>query len=870
MLLERDAFLTSLATYAQEAERGNGRLVLVAGEAGVGKSTVVRRFAESLEDNVAVAWGACDGLATPRPLGPLFDMAPRLGDAIQHALSSGAARNDVFRTVLDVLRARTVPVLLVFEDVHWADEATLDLLRVLGRRMERLSGVLVATYRNDELGPSHPLRVVLGDVATAGGLRRMTLPPLTQSAVAQLTGKSGIDPAKLHALTGGNPFFVTEVVASGLADVPETVRDAVLARVTKLSDDARAVIAAAALIGLRVETDLLQEVTEGADAVEECLGSGVLGADANGLFFRHELARRAIAESVAPTTVRRLHRSILSALESRPRASHARLAHHAEAAGDGEAVPRYAVDAAEHAARLGAHREAAQQYARAIRFGGNMPAPQRASLFERRSYECYLTDQLSDALEARKAALDAWRAIGEALKEGENLRWVSRLSWFHGRSREAERTAEEAVRILEQHPPGPELAMAYSNRAHLSMLHEDKDAAVFWGTKAIELAESLGETETVAHALNNIGAAQYLRGEPEGRAALERSLAVSKGKGYEEHAGRAYANLASTAAATRDYTTAFRYFSEGIEYCTDRDLDSWRLYLSSWKARALLETGRWDEADDEARALLEAAAAPSPITRIQALIVAGTIRARQGRADPALLDEALDIALSTGELQRIAPARAARAEVAWLEGDERTLLEEARAGYELAVGHHDRWALGILSLWMHAAGALQESPPSLPKPVAAQLAGDLAGAAKLWRAVGCPYEAALASAATAEEAAMRAAFVWLDEVGAVGTTAALRRDLRRRGITGVPRGPRPATRSSARGLTPRETEVLALVARGLRNAEIADELFLSPKTVEHHVTVVLAKLGARSRAEAAARARDLGITSEERGAGSPT
>ena len=870
-LLERDAFLDLLSEYLSEASGGRGRLVLVAGEAGIGKTSLVGRFVEDRAGDALVAWGACDGLFTPRPLGPLFDMGPRLGGELEAALARGAAREEVFTLTLAALRDRTDPFALVFEDIHWADEATLDLLRVLGRRLDVLPGLIVATYRDDELGSRHPLRVVLGDLATSSGVRRISLPPLSAAAVHTLVARSRLDPERVHSMTGGNPFYVTEVVAAGLIEVPQSVREAVLARMARLSDDARAVIIAAALIGLRVAADVLREVTGAAPgALDECIDSGILRTEGDSLSFRHELSRLAIAESSSPATATDLHLEILRVLEARPGTALARLAYHAEAAGDLDAVLRHAPAAAEHAAHLGAHREAAAQYARVLRCGDRLTQSQRADYFEKRSYECYLTDQLIEAIEARKAALDAWRSIGDRLKEGENLRWLSRLSWFLGDSEEADARAREAVRVLEALPPGRELAMAYSNSAHLSMLRADADEATKWGTMAIELAESLGEIEIVVHALNNVGTAIMTAGGVAGREMLERSLALAQEHGFEEHVARAYTNLACTFVITRDYTPGMRLLNEGIAYSTERDLDSWRLYMSSWLARALMELGHWDEALEVSRQLLYGLVAPSPVSRVNPLVVSALVGARRDVPQPALLDEAFEIASKMNEVQRLGPVFSARAEAAWLGGDRDALAAAAGAGLELARGHDEPWMLGQLSFWAAQADALDGVDDRVPEAYSADISGDHARAADLWRAIGCPYEEALALAATGDEGSMKAAFEKLEALGATATVRALARDLRERGVKGVPRGLRPGTRAHPAGLTPREAEILALMARGLRNAEIAEELYLSRKTVEHHVSAVLNKLGVSTRVAAAAKAHELGFLSQDQGVESPT
>jgi len=601
--------------------------------------------------------------------------------------------------------------------------------------------------------------------------------------------------------------------------------------------------------------------------MDECVTAGMLRERAGGVGFRHELARLAVERVLAPGRRADLHGRALAALLSRPGAAPdpARLAHHADGAGDGPAVLAHAPVAARRAAALGAHREAAAQYVRALRFADGLAPAARAELLERHSYECYLTDQLADAVASRERALGCWRAVADRCREGDTLRWLSRLAWFQGRNADAERAGREAVQLLEGLAPGPELAMAYSNLSQLRMLAGNTDEAVGWGGRAIELAERLGQTEILVHALNNVGTAEWCARRPGGQATLERSLALARVHGLEEHVARAYTNLAWQALDQREYLVASRYREEGIRYCTEHDLDIWRLYLLVSQARADFEQGRWTEATRTVEVVLRDPRT-APVSRINALGVLGRVRARRG--DPGVwppLDEALALGTGTGELQRLGPVAVARAEAAWLEGDPaaaRAVVEDALDLAERTNGY--AWLAGELAFWLWRLGGPDRLstvglPDGVAEPFALQVAGASAAAADRWRALGCPYEAADALADSDQEPQLRAALTELEGLGARPRGAAVARKLRELGVRGLARGPRPATRANPANLTARETEVLALVTEGLRNAEIARRLFVSPKTVDHHVSAILAKLGVRTRGEAARAAARLGI-----------
>jgi DNA-binding CsgD family transcriptional regulator/tetratricopeptide (TPR) repeat protein len=748
---------------------------------------------------------------------------------------------------------------VVLEDVHWADEATLDLLRWLGRRLGSTRTLLIATYRDEELGPGHPLRFFLGDVATSATAHRLTLPPLSKDAVRFLASGTELDASALHRVTGGNPFLVTEVLGAPSDGVPDTVRDAVLARISRLSKEGQTVLEIAAVIGMRIEQDLLEEVAEaGVEAADESLAIGILRVEGDHLTFRHELTRVAMLESVPPMRLRHLNGRVLAALVHRVAANKdfARLAHHAEESGNRDAVLNYADAAARQAIGLRAHREAAAQYARALRSADAVPAEDRALLLEAHSYECYLTEQITEAIDSRRAALEIWNGLGNRLKAGETQYWLSRICWYAGQNEDAAQAGAAALEILEAEPPGRQLAWAYSNVSALRMLAQDHNEAIAWGERAISLAEHLGENEVLVHALNNLGSARLLAGDEGGREPLEQSLALARAGGFDEHAARAFVNLAWQAVHARDLKAADHYLDEGISYCTEHNLDHRRVYMVVTRAIARLRQGRWTEATDDAGAVLRDPNVTSP-TRIHALVVMGTIGARRGDNDPwPALDEALHLAAVTGELQRVGPVRAARAEAAWLGGRTATAAEEARAGLELVAGRRDLWLAGELALLLWRTGDAVGAPKELAEPFALEMVGQPQMAAERWSGLGCPYEAAQALAATDDETDLRTALAEFERLGARPSVAAITRRLRTLGAKDIPRGPRPATRANAANLTSREVEILDLVALGLRDAEIADRLFLSPKTVGHHVSSILSKLGVRSRAEASNLMRD--------------
>ncbi|SNS60371.1 Predicted ATPase [Asanoa hainanensis] len=847
-LLERAAVLDALAE-ALTAARGS--VVLVTGEAGIGKSALVRHFARRHATEARFLVGACDPLLTPRALGPLHDLGRQTGGRLAALLAAGGSREQLFTALLDELDGGGHQRVVVVEDAHWADEATLDLLVFLGRRIATTSALLVVTYRDDELAADHPLRTVVGRLP-AESVRRLPLDGLSSAAVAELAHRAGRPATGLRALTGGNPLLVTEVLATADAGVPMTIRDLVLARVGGLPEEVREVLRLVAVIPTSAELWLLERLaTVPASGVET---AGLLVVRDDAVAYRHELLRRAVEGSLSVLHRRELNRRILAALSGGP-VDVARLMHHAREAGDDGAVLRYGPEAARQAAAVAAHREAVGHYRAVLTHSERLGAPVPAEVLEGYSVECYLSGLSAEAVTARRNALALREAAGDREKVGDGLRWLSRLHWWDGNRTAAEETAAQAIAVLRELPPGPRLAMAYSNQAQLDMLAYRLSAAARWAAPAIELARQFGDQEILTHALTNIGTARLQGGDAGGRAALDEAFQVAVASGLDDHAARALCNLATTASELRDYRHAGADLDRALAFTRPRELAGYTQHLLGHRARLRLDRGDWPGAERDAReALAELVHGGARV--VDALVPLGLLQARRGDpAADATLAEAADLAFATGDLQWIAPAVAARAEHRWLHGGADPALEET---FALAVEAGQPWFAGELGYWLLLAGTPVPADLVAAEPYRLLFGGDWRGAAAAWEALGCPYHRALALAHSTDDAAVLEALAGLDALGARQTAERLRRDLRTRGVR-VPRGPTRSTSVNPAGLTARQVEVLVLVADGLRDAEIATRLSLSTKTVGHHVSAVLAKLAVASRHEAAARAAELGI-----------
>jgi DNA-binding CsgD family transcriptional regulator/tetratricopeptide (TPR) repeat protein len=734
------------------------------------------------------------------------------------------------------------PVVLVMEDLHWADDATRDLVVFLARRVHDLPVAVVLTARDDELDRDHPTTAALGRLASSDQPERMTLQPLGRASVEVLAPAR--DPDEVMALTGGNPFFVTELSALE-AGIPGSVRAAVLARAAGLSPAARHLLDAASLVAEPAEIELVMSAADArAGCIDECVTSGALVASRGRVAFRHELARQAVADAIPPAAAARLHARLLEWLSARPGTDPARLAHHADHAGD-ERTFRFAMEAAARASRAGAHRVACRQYVRAIEWSRAQPPETVARAWEAYARECYAIADFENELAATHAALEMWRIIADPDAEAGATAASARALWNLGRGEDARRSADDALMMFEDRPASARQAEALATVAHLRMLARDLPRAIDLSERAARMAAEFDQTRTLVTADRVLGTSLWFVDPARASAPLERSIRLARRLGDDIAVAQSLVVLGSAAGEVRAYDVAESTLLETKEWCRSRDLDMSLSYATAWLARVEFERGRWDAAAAAAASVQDA---PSSITRIVAHTVLGSWHARRGDAEAgAYLDEAWRLSVSTGDLQRLWPAAAARAEAAWLRGEGERVPELVAPTYALAKGMHQEWAIGELAWWLDRAGALDETPRDAAAPYAAALRGDPDEAARLWRALGCPYEEATACAESEDPADRVRALRMFHRLGAWPAADALAAALRRQDVSDLPRRPRRSTASNPHGLTDRQLEIAHLVEQGATDAEIAARLHISVKTAGHHVSAILTKLGLASR-----------------------
>jgi DNA-binding CsgD family transcriptional regulator/tetratricopeptide (TPR) repeat protein len=866
-LLERGEELATLdGCLADAAGGGAGRLVLLAGEAGVGKTSVARAFCDRHRERARIWWGACDALATPSPLAPLRDIA-RDHDEVADLLVGDQPRHQLFAGVLNALVSPLRPAVVVVDDVHWADEATLDLLLYLGRRIVGTHAVVVVAYRDDEVGPAHPLRRLLGHLAGLSHVRRLGLARLSCSATAALAEGRPVDPAYVYRVTSGNPFFVTELLAAAPDAVPATVSDAVLARAAPLSPRARAVLDLVAVTPGGAELALVDAlVGDGSrPSVDEGVLAGLLQVNERTVGFRHELARQALAAHIPATRSPDLHASVLAHLTSAGNTDAARLAYHAAQAGDRHAVLTHAPAAATQASRQGAHRQAVAHYELALRHAGELPAPARAPLLEGYADECNATGQLVRAIDALDEAARLHDERGAV--DDRAMAMARRAQYLHatGDGKEANHQLEQALALVDGHPATPAVASVYAHAAYLSMVRGDRASARRLGPRAVALAERFGDYRLHAVALIAVGGAQWWTSPEEAEANLVRAVEAAHASGRTSTVAIALVGLGVGALDARRFRVADRWLAEAADWCERHDLDKRRDTCRANLAVSHLRQGRWDEAAELAGRL----AAPDADTYLPAARNARRTLARLAirRGKPghrAALVEAWEIAVRAGDQQLMCLAAAARAEAVWCAGQPARIPELIGDTLPMATQVGDPWLIGEIGFWLWRAGTLHTVPAHAAEPYALHIDGQPLAAAQAWDAIGCPYEAAMARADTDEPAQLRAALATFYRLGARPAANRLARRMRQMGITELPRRPHRTTGGNPAGLTDREVEIVGLLAAGLSNADIAAALHISRHTTAHHVSAALSKLGVGSRRAAAEAAQRLGIAAPDR------
>lgn len=860
-LLERDAELRTLSAAWEQARTGGpGSFLLVAGESGIGKTWLTSSFVREHVADEQLLWGLCDPLSTPRPLGPLHDVASRLPSAVRAAMASAEHGYQVFPEVHRALCEASY--VLVVDDVQWADEASLELLRFLLRRIDRTRSVVIGTYRDDEVGADHPLVPLLGDVARSPSAATVHLKPLSPAGVAAMLADSGtdLDAREVHEVTRGNCFFVAEIASSSGGTLPTTIRDAAVARTEHLTVEERSMLMLLAVAPETIADRVLHELGVDLVTLRAFAQCGLVERGARGLRFRHELCRRAIETTVPPGGKAALHRRLLDAMEAAGAGDAAVLTHHAVAAGDEERARRYAAQAGELASRASSHLSAVRFYRIALARSETEPPSTKAQLLERLSVELYLTDQLDAAIAAASEAISLREAESDRDSAGADACLLSLYRWYNADRAGAERQAATAVGLLSESAGAGGLALAYGTEAYLAYQGGDLRAA----ERLINLAATFAADVSAPAVQMRLGvireAVALAAGDESARGKLLRHIDTGLQHGLEEPTSQAYSNITYLDVEQRRFTAAEEMMATSLRFAVEHEQPICINWQTGARSRLNLLRGNWQASLEDAKLVLDAASAP--LARTWPMISRGLVAVRTGVSeDQHLLDDAFDQALRIGDPLRLLPAASALLERSWITGTAEQRVGVVRELAERFAGNVQglEWALGDLIVWMRRVDLPLPVADGVAAPYRLLLDGDAPGAAEEWHRLDARYDEALALLESDEPRDAFRAVEILDRLGADAVAARARQALRRRGLTGVPPRSRRSTRANPAGLTERQLEVLALIGEGASNADVAERLCISQKTAGHHVSAILQKLGVRSRSEAAHASRRLGI-----------
>ena len=681
-LVEREEELAILGSAFEQASNGDGSGVAVIGDAGAGKSVLLDAAIAAAPD-LRLLRGSCDPLRTPRPLGPFRDLAAVTGLG---ALLRGedVLLSDLCEQMYDAVRS--TPTVLVVEDLHWVDEASVDVLRFLARRIDSMPLALLVSYRDHEVGPRHSVRPLLGDFARLDGLSTLSLRPLSKDGVHGLLAGTGLDPSRVHALTGGNPFFVTEVAKNPDRPMPMSVRDAVLARTTDVTPEDFEVLQLTATAPDRLDDRLLPALGVDLPTLRRLDATGLLTRSRGGLVYRHELARQALESTIPPGGEPGLHARLLQALEKIEPPEPALLTHHAVGARDSTRAARYAKVAAREAIRAGSHTEAVAFFQTALDHLEGAPPAERAELLHQLGYQQYMTSRLQDAIANVSATFPLWEQAGDAAGLSAAHEAVALFEYYNARRRDAEAHADRAASIVRE--PGPELTygLARATRGYLAYHRSEFDLALKCSDDATRIADRERHGELALRSRFVESASALAGGDEEARARLAKHIETARAHDWDELASACYSNLAYLDVEQRRFRAAEHVLDESLPFTTERDIPICRHWQTGVRSRLHLSNGHWSAALEDAEHVLDGEG--MPLATLWPLLVTALVPLRRGdeNAPTASFEAAWELADRLDEPLRRLAVLSALAERMWM-----TELADVRVT-DVAVSALDRLA----------------------------------------------------------------------------------------------------------------------------------------------------------------------------------
>ncbi|HSM44928.1 MAG TPA: AAA family ATPase, partial [Acidimicrobiia bacterium] len=735
MLLEREGELGLLTELLADVGSSGGKVVLIRGEAGIGKSALVGEFLRAVSETAHAHIGFCDDLKTPQPLAPLWDMS-RSEPALREALDS-RDRQAVLESFLDLVTGKLRPSLVVVEDTQWSDEATLDAIKFVGRRIAAANGLLLLTYRIGEIDLEHPLRTVIGDLPPRN-VARIELSGLSRSGVAELVRDQALDPDRVFSATRGNPFLVTEMASVGSEEVPASVRDSVVTRVRRLSATARDMLRILSVMPDRVSRAHALGLTGGSDdEFAEAERLGLLETGGDSVSFRHELIRRAIESSLTISESVAIHRRLLELLpdETDP----ARLVHHARGANDVDRLLVYAPEAALAAAEVGSNREAAAQFRVLEPYLSHLEPERRADILRRWALiEHYL--ERVESIEILDRAIGLYREAGSDEDLARALVVGVEVNRTHGRPGVAREYALEAIRLLESGEPSARLAHALAAYSWLLIRVGQIEQAEVMAERAIAVARDADAEPALLNALAVKGTLAYVRGEPGGLDVMEQLHQRARTGGYRYEEVLAMLRIAEVALEIRDIDRASDFALRARSTASGYEMPILETQAGLVRAEALLWEGAWSEAEDLASEMIGRHS--NADARFAAIL--GAIRTRTGRGSAEeYLEQAWALAVQGDEIDQLLGAAAAIAERMWTVGSpDMGLLERFRDLVDRGIRFEYPWPAGSLALWLWKTGGLDEPPEGRPAPYRDLMSGRVDQSASFWESRKIPYERA--------------------------------------------------------------------------------------------------------------------------------